>query len=56
MFFIKKADQYWTGKEWSKDYRQAPVYGSAAAAVHDFPRRQKGCMAVPLNAEQWAEI
>jgi hypothetical protein len=56
MFFIKKGSQYWTGKEWADDYHQAIVYGSAAAAISNFPRgRKKECLAVALNSEQWAE-
>jgi hypothetical protein len=56
MFFIKEGSQYWTGKEWADDYHQGIVYGSAAAAISNFPRgRKKECLAVALNSEQWAE-
>jgi hypothetical protein len=57
MFFIRRAGQYWTGKEWADNYHQAIVYGSAATAISHFPGKyKKDCVAVGLNAEQWAEF
>jgi single-stranded DNA-binding protein len=57
MFFIRRENQYWTGKEWTDDYHQAVVYGSAAEAIANFPREgKKGCVAVGLNTKQWDEL
>jgi hypothetical protein len=57
MFFVRRENQYWTGKTWTDDYHQAIVYGSAAAAIANFPRKfKKECVAVGLSSEQWTEF
>jgi L,D-peptidoglycan transpeptidase YkuD (ErfK/YbiS/YcfS/YnhG family) len=56
MFFIRRENQYWTGNAWTDDYHQAVVYGSAAEAISNFPRKYKGCVAVGLNTKQWDEL
>lgn len=57
MFFIKKGEQYWNGTGWSDSYRKGIVYGSAAAAIAKFPRKnRRECLATPLTSEEFAEF
>jgi hypothetical protein len=53
MFFLKQNDKYWDSQKWVEDWKQAIVYGSAAAAISQAPNRT--CKATGANREQWEE-
>lgn len=51
MFFLKKNDLFWDGKNWIEDWHTAKCYGSAATAVEAAPDR--ACLATGFTLDQW---